>query len=86
MLLPINLKISTKALPQAMSKFNSFWAMQQRHAEVEAHGRRVSQVSAGIARELGMSQSDATAIKLAARLHDIGKLKLAPIWLKKRDA
>jgi putative two-component system response regulator len=47
------------------------------------HTRRVSALSAALARELGLDSGDAETIRLASTLHDIGKVAIADVILLK---
>jgi len=50
------------------------------------HAIRVGELARLVAREMGMGESEATAIGLAARLHDIGKLAIPTALLGARTA
>ena len=38
------------------------------------HQQRVSQISSAIAREMGLAENQISSLKMAARLHDFGKI------------
>jgi putative nucleotidyltransferase with HDIG domain len=51
--------------------------------DVVAHETRVARTSHALAKSLGMSDRDAQAVALAARYHDVGKLKVPDAVLRK---
>jgi len=51
-------------------------AAEFRDDETGQHTKRVGELSASIARELGLSQDEVDTIRLAAPLHDVGKIAL----------
>lgn len=48
--------------------------IEERDAELSAHGARVSAYAEAIAREMGLPAPAISRIRVAARLHDLGKL------------
>ena len=48
--------------------------IEERDAELSAHGTRVGAYAAAIAREMGLPAPIVGRVRLAARLHDLGKL------------
>jgi tetratricopeptide (TPR) repeat protein len=54
-------------------------------AYTEGHSERVRLLSVEIGRELGLSEKELAALSLAAKLHDIGKVKIEDSILKKRS-
>ena len=60
-------------------------AGQFRHDEAE-HVERMSRTCELIARRLGLSERESRDLRLASRLHDIGKIGVPDTVLRKRDA
>ncbi|MDP2907237.1 MAG: HD domain-containing protein [Nanoarchaeota archaeon] len=60
-----------KKAKQLFDKYNTEWA----DSHTYAHGIRVMQNSMKVCEELGIKDINATYIQLAARYHDIGKIK-----------
>lgn len=66
-----------KKAKQLFDKYNTEWV----DHHVYAHGMRVMRHSTKISEELGIKDINATYIQLAARYHDIGKIKYpAEMW------
>lgn len=63
-----------------------FSAMESCGEETDAHVRRVGWISACIASLLGWPQHDVDALKIAAALHDLGKISVPDVILRKRGA
>jgi PAS domain S-box-containing protein len=63
------------------------WArtLELRDAETEGHTRRVTRLTVGLARALGVSEMDLVHIRRGAVLHDIGKMAIPDEILRKRD-
>lgn len=59
-------------------------ALEARDPYTEGHGYRVSVLLTSIAEELGIDQKHHTALKLAAQLHDIGKIGIPDNILQKK--
>ena len=57
--------------------------MQQRSPGLGAHGTAVAAIATRAARRLGMNDSERTAIRRAAELHDIGKIAIPDSILQK---
>lgn len=55
-----------------------------KHCYTEGHSRRVSDLSAALARAAGLPQDEVRAVELAARFHDIGKIGIRDDVLNKR--
>ena len=57
-------------------------ALDFRDQSTSGHSRRVAELTTGIAREIGVAQSELVQIEQGALLHDIGKLKIpdAILW------
>jgi diguanylate cyclase (GGDEF)-like protein/putative nucleotidyltransferase with HDIG domain len=60
--------------------------VQERDADLHGHGEGVQELAARVARRLGLSDTDADAVRLGALLHDIGKLAIPDRILEKRGA
>jgi hypothetical protein len=58
-------------------------ALEARDPYAHGHSRRVARYSAMIARRLGVPAAEVARIRLAARLHDVGKLVVPPTILNK---
>jgi HD-GYP domain-containing protein (c-di-GMP phosphodiesterase class II) len=56
--------------------FRAVRVVESRDAYPEGHGERVARFAAAIAEQLGLSDTHVMQIRLAAHLHDIGKLTL----------
>jgi PAS domain S-box-containing protein/putative nucleotidyltransferase with HDIG domain len=61
-------------------------AAEARDPYTAGHQRRVSELSIAIARELGVSQHDVEGVRIAAKIHDIGKLRMPSEILNKPGA
>jgi putative two-component system response regulator len=61
-------------------------ALWRRSAETGAHQARIARLSQRLARELGWSDENCSAIEMAASMHDIGKLALPHRVLAKPGA
>jgi two-component system cell cycle response regulator len=61
-------------------------ALAERHPELEGHLEGVTQLAVAVGRELGLDRSDVEHIRLAAQLHDIGKVAIPDEILNKPDA
>lgn len=59
--------------------------VEQKDKYVNGHTRSVAEYSVAIARLLGMTQEEVNAIRLAAIVHDVGKLGLPQVILQKPD-
>lgn len=55
----------------------------ERVPEMAAHGERVARYTRSLARELGVDDELGTALDLAARLHDVGKIAMPEALLTK---
>ena len=51
--------------------------IEERDAELNAHGMRVSAYAEGIAREMGLPAPAISRVRLAGRLHDLGKIYIS---------
>jgi len=51
--------------------------LEERDAELNAHGQRVADHAGAIAREMGLPAPAVARIRVAARLHDLGKVWIA---------
>jgi HD-GYP domain-containing protein (c-di-GMP phosphodiesterase class II) len=60
-------------------------ALDARDPYTAGHSIRVAEYSYGIALGMGLSESHARTIRIAAQLHDIGKIGLPDAVLQKRD-
>ncbi len=58
-------------------------AMEVKDQYTYGHSKRVSEISALIAKEIGLSAEDISSVRLAALLHDIGKIGTPEIILDK---
>jgi putative nucleotidyltransferase with HDIG domain len=67
----------TKALEKLVT------ALEARDPYTHGHSRRVARYSTMIAKKLGLPASDVARIRLAATLHDVGKLVVRPAILNK---
>jgi putative two-component system response regulator len=83
--LEMRVRERTQALEQAqveivnrLAKAGDF-----RDEDTGEHTYRVGETSALIARELGLSPADVSTIRLAARLHDLGKIGVSDLVLLK---
>lgn len=57
--------------------------LEERDAELSAHGLRVSAYAEAIAREMGLPAPAISRVRLAARLHDLGKVWISRDILEK---
>jgi putative nucleotidyltransferase with HDIG domain len=57
--------------------------LERRHPDLDAHGERVSAHAEAIAHEMGLPAPAVGRVRLAARLHDIGKSWISPEILEK---
>lgn len=57
--------------------------LERRHRDLNAHGARVSAHAEAIAHEMGLPAPAVGRVRLAARLHDIGKSWISPEILEK---
>ena len=62
------------------------WLLDLRDKSIFAHSYQVSDFSAGIARELALSEGEVFSITTAALLHDLGKIALPDGLLSKAEA
>ncbi len=70
-----------KKAKQLFDKYNTEWI----DNHIYAHGMRVMRHSMKVCEELGIKDTNATYIQLAARYHDIGKMKYSPeMWEQNR--
>ena len=67
----------TKALKKLVT------ALEARDPSTQGHSRRVARYSTIIAKKLGVPAADVARIRLAATLHDVGKLVVRPAILNK---
>ncbi len=51
-------------------------AIEERNARTQGHNRRVTLLSMGIGRELGLKEEDMLILELSALLHDLGMLRI----------
>jgi HD-GYP domain-containing protein (c-di-GMP phosphodiesterase class II) len=61
-------------------------ALEARHSYTGKHSRLVLELSAAVARRMGLSEEEVAEIEQAAVLHDIGKLGIPDEILKKRES
>jgi putative two-component system response regulator len=61
-------------------------AQEYRHDETGAHIRRISLGAEGIARELGFPKDESEMLRLAAPMHDVGKIAIPDTILTKPSA
>jgi uncharacterized protein YigA (DUF484 family) len=61
-------------------------ALEARHSYKGKHSRLVLELSAAVARKMGLSEEEVAEIEQAAVLHDIGKLGIPDEILKKRES
>ena len=61
-------------------------AMEAKHAYLRGHSRRVSEQAASVAEELGLDADLVENVRLAGRLHDIGKIGIREDILNKPGA
>ncbi|MFC1956706.1 HD domain-containing phosphohydrolase [Chloroflexota bacterium] len=59
------------------------YALEAKDSYTSGHSQRVSEISAAIARELGLSQENTNKIELAGRVHDVGKIGVKESVLNK---
>jgi putative nucleotidyltransferase with HDIG domain len=59
-------------------------AMEAKDPFLRGHSQRVASLAGAIAAELGLSSGDADAIRLAGRIHDVGKIGIRESVLHKR--
>ncbi len=71
------LALTLAASTELDSAMRAITIVEARDAYPVSHGERVSQHSVAIAEAMGISERDLTKIRLAARLHDIGKVGLS---------
>jgi putative two-component system response regulator len=71
-----------RAYVQTVSRLGR--AIEYHDGETGAHVERVGQVANSIALELGLSEGSAERIRLAAPLHDVGKIAIPSSILRKR--
>lgn len=57
--------------------------LERRHPDLDAHGERVGAYAETIAQEMGLPAPAVGRVRLAARLHDIGKSWISPEILEK---
>ncbi len=70
-----------KKAKQLFDKYNTEWV----DHHIYAHGIGVMKHSMKVCEELGIKDINATYIQLAARYHDIGKMKYSPeMWEQNR--
>lgn len=60
-------------------------AMEARDKYTEGHSERVSEISLGIAKELKFSEGRLEELRIAAMLHDVGKIGIDDAILNKKD-
>jgi putative nucleotidyltransferase with HDIG domain len=58
-------------------------ALEERDRTLHGHGESVQELASCIARRLGLSATDADAVRLGALLHDVGKLAIPDRILEK---
>lgn len=71
---------SSSALPPLIELVDR---LERRHPELNAHGARVGAYAEAIAHEMGLPAPAVARVRLAARLHDIGKSWISPDILDK---
>jgi len=59
--------------------------IEQKDKYLKGHARQVAEYACAIARQVGMSEDEVNTIRLAALVHDVGKLGAAPQVLQKPD-
>ena len=59
------------------------YALEAKDSYTSGHSQRVSEISAAIARELGLPQENINEIELAGRVHDVGKMGVRESVLNK---
>lgn len=59
--------------------------IEQKDKYLNGHARQVAEYSMAIAQQLGLGQQEIDTIRLAALVHDVGKLGAAPAILQKLD-
>ena len=59
-------------------------AIEERDRALHGHGEGVQELASCVARRLGLSATDADAVRLGALLHDVGKLAIPDRILEKR--
>ena len=59
-------------------------AIEERDHDLYGHGEHVSELASRVAVALGLSDADVEAVRLAAELHDVGKLAVPDRILEKR--
>ena len=65
----------SSGLPPLIELFD---LLEERDADLSAHGRRVSAYAEAIAREMGLPAPAVMRVRVAARLHDLGK-----VWISR---
>jgi hypothetical protein len=58
-------------------------ALDARDKDTEGHSERVSALSVELGREMGLEESDLRSLRLAALLHDVGKIGVPDVILRK---
>jgi putative nucleotidyltransferase with HDIG domain len=58
-------------------------ALAERHPDLDSHSHGVASLAAEVARNLGLSAQEAEQVRLAAELHDIGKVAIPETILNK---
>lgn len=59
--------------------------IEQKDKYLNGHARQVAEYATAIARQIGMAEDEVNTIRLAALVHDVGKLGAAPQVLQKPD-
>jgi HD-GYP domain-containing protein (c-di-GMP phosphodiesterase class II) len=60
-------------------------AIDLKDPDTRGHSQRVSDFSVAIAQELGLSDDEVFNIRIASKLHDVGKIRVPDAILQKRD-
>jgi two-component system cell cycle response regulator len=58
-------------------------ALSERHPDIEPHVSEVAEIADAVARRLGLADADVAEVRLAAELHDVGKVAIPEIILYK---
>ena len=72
--------------PSAMSQSKDVLcrALSERHPDLEPHSCEVAELADAVARRLGLPDADVAEVRLAAELHDVGKVAIPEEILGKR--
>ena len=58
-------------------------ALSERHPDLEPHSSEVAELADAVARRLGLPDADVAEVRLAAELHDVGKVAIPEVILGK---